>query len=115
MTPSRDCAVVRLSPLYAKVNRNSRDKDLEEDRRSVDSMDVDDFPDDTGAFMGEEDDDDDSEAPRRNKKTTTRAAPKKAASKAAKGTASKSKGKASTVKSTAKKLVCNPGSSIYGD
>jgi len=91
--------------LYAKANRNGKERDHEEDHRSVDSMDVDDYPDDMGAVQGEEQDDDDSEAPRRNKKTTTRTAPKKTTSKMTKGTTSKAKGKTSTSKGAAKKLV----------
>ena len=71
-------------------------------------MDVDDYPDDMGAVQGEDQDDsDDSEAPRRNKKATTRTAPKKATSKTTKGTTSKAKGKMSTSKGVAKKLVSN--------
>lgn len=92
-----------------KVTRDGKEKDVE-DRRSVDSMDVDDYPDDMDVFGGEDQDSDDgSGAPLRRGKETTRVASRKTTSRAAKGAATKAKSKPSTSRGRTKKLVSSPG------
>jgi hypothetical protein len=106
------CVAIIAAPLpypnpgHVKANRGGKERDVEEGRRLVDSMEVDDFPEDMDAFVGE---DDGSEAPSRDKRAATKVASKRTTSKATKGAASKAKGKPSTSKGTAKKLVSSLG------